>query len=137
MLKSVESAPTLDLRLNSTSQPLSRDANYFYLDTYINSCLAKVDACVNGFTVAFNLNLVYQASSATNQMDSSFNNGRVVLVSSGGESTFSNGGFYLHQVNIRGENYLEFGVSTRSQLFATKVNYKKNKLNLKFKFNNF
>lgn len=121
MLKSVESAIMLDLRLNSTSQPLTKDANYFYLDTYINSCLARLDSCVNGFTLALNISVAYQQSSTTaSVMDSSFSNGRVVLLSSGGDSSFSNG-FYLHQVNVRGENYLEFGVSVRNQLFSAKV----------------
>lgn len=116
----IDSVLTLDLKLNSTAQLLTKDTDYLYLDTYINNCLARVDSCQNGFTVAFNLNVLYQTTKTSSQ-DSNFNNGRVVLASSGGDSPFSNGGFYLHQVNIRGENYLELGVSLRNQLYSTKV----------------
>ena len=123
MFKSVESAVMLDLKLNSSTQVLTKDANYYYLDTYINNCLARIDSCQNGFTLSFYLNASQQQANNVDAMDTSFSNGRVTLASSGGDSPYSFGGFYLHRVNVRDEKFLEFGVSVREQLYSTRVSH--------------
>jgi len=125
LLKSIqiESALTLELRQNTTAAPLTKDASYYYLDTYINTCLGRIDSCSNGFTVVFNLSLAFNqaAKASLNSFDTSYTNGRIVLASSGGDSPFSNGGFYLHQINVRNDKYLEVGVSNRNDLYSTRV----------------
>lgn len=119
----IEPAPTLDLRSNTTAQPfLTKDVNYFYYDSYINNCLGHIESCQNGFTVVFNLSLANdEAAAASKYLDTSYSNGRTVLASSGGDSAFSNGGFYLHQVNVRKDRYLEVGVSIRKDLYSTRL----------------
>jgi hypothetical protein len=70
----------------------------------------------------FNLSLANQAATvASTNFDTSYGNGRTVLASSGGDSPFSNGGFYLHQVNVRNDRYLEVGVSFRQDLYSTRL----------------
>lgn len=121
MLKSVDSAVMLDLKLNSSTQVLTKDANYYYLDTYINNCLARIDSCTNGFTLSFYLNASQPQSKSTDLLDTSYGNGRVTLASSGGDSPYSFGGFYLHRVSIRDEKFIEFGVSFREKLYSSRV----------------
>ncbi len=53
--------------------------------------------------------------------DYSPNYGRTVLISSGGESPYATAGFYLHQVSVRGDNFLEFGLSIYGDIYKAKV----------------
>ena len=119
----VESAIVLeemiDLKSN-TSGLLSVKGSFFRLDSYVDSCLNKFERCDNGFTVLFNISLTFPTE-----------DGMTVLASSGGDSSYTFGGFYLHQIRNYGENYLEFGVSTQTRLFQTKVYLK-----IKIKFLN-
>ncbi len=105
---------------NVSSQILTKDSTFFYLDTYINNCLSQIDTCEKGFSIVFNLSIVFK--NVSNLLDLSLSNaGRTVLASSGGDSYYYSGGFYLHQVNIRGDNYLELGVRTINKLLTTNV----------------
>ena len=101
----------LDLKSNSSGFLSVKGLN-FRLDSYGDVCLNKFEKCENGFTLIFNINLVY-----LNQ------DGVKLIASSGGDSAYTLGGFYLHQVRSLGENYLEFGVGTQTKLFASKVRY--------------
>lgn len=87
------------------------DANYSYVDTFINDCLHKIDLCESGQIVVFNVSVSYTSSS----------HNRVVLYTSGGDSPYTPGGVYLHQIAIRGDFYLELGIGYRLNIFTTKV----------------
>ena len=115
----VEAALMTDLTRNSSSSAVILDPSYNYFDTYNNTCLSKNEACASGFTIVFNLTL--SNVSSFNPYDFGYYNGRVVLASSGGDSPYSTAGFYLHQVNVRGDSYLEFGIALYNQIFTTKV----------------
>ena len=122
---SLPSSP-IDLQSNSSKLPyLTRDDSYYYLDTYINDCLSQIGYCENGFTLVFNLSMLMSAQAkaltSADQYDSSYFNGRRVVASSGGESSFTAGGFYLHEVNVRGDNYYELGVRAFEKLFTKNV----------------
>lgn len=75
-------------------------------------CLDQVSLCENGFSLSVNLTLI---SLNRNRLSD-----RLVLVSSGGDSDYANG-FYLHQVNINKDEYLEFGVSSKTRKWITKL----------------
>jgi hypothetical protein len=79
------------------------------LDLSINDCLYNISLCDAGVTLIFNVTLVFT------------NDDRTVLFSTGGDSTYSPGGFYLHQVNTRGDKYLEFGYALQDGLTTVKV----------------
>jgi hypothetical protein len=62
-----------------------------------------------------------QENSTSRSYDSSYFNGRQILASSGGDSRFTTGGFYLHQINIRGDNHLELAVRSFDKLYIQNV----------------
>lgn len=115
----------IDLQSNSSKLPyLTRDGSFYYMDTYINDCLSQIEYCENGFTLVFNLSMVWSdqaKATSTHEYDSSYFNGRRVVASSGGESSFTAGGFYLHEVNVRGDHYYELGVRAFDRLFTKNV----------------
>lgn len=97
------------------------DSNYSYTDSYFNPCLNKIETC-NGFSLVFNLSLVYQ--DMDDKTDMGYNYGRIVLFSTGGDSSYATGGIYLHQVNVRGENYLELALTLYKDIYLSKVRLK-------------
>jgi len=123
----------VDLQFNITTKLnketyyyLTKDSANFYLDSYINDCLSQIEYCENGFTLAFNLSLFWSSQvSSADVYDSSYFNGRRVLASSGGESesSFTSGGFYLHEVNVRGDQYFQLGVRSFDKLFVKNVSH--------------
>jgi hypothetical protein len=114
----------INLKLNSSqlNQFLTKDTTYYYMDSYTSPCLDSTARCEAGFGLMVNLTLVDFPSAIANPNE--FND-RAVLVSSGGDSPYSIGGFYLHQISMYGEKYLEFGVSIRLQLYVVKVTGRK------------
>ncbi len=99
----------IDLKSNSSGL-LSVRESFFRLDSYVDVCLNKFERCDNGFTVLFNVSLSFLLQ-----------DGLVVLASSGGDSPYTLGGFYLHQIKKYGENYIEFGIGARTRHFISKV----------------
>ena len=83
------------------------------MDNYFSKCLDLITNCTNGFGVAVNLTVA--------DFPDNTDINKVVLLSSGGDSPYSIGGFYLHQYNINGDRYLEFGMSNATLLYSTKV----------------
>lgn len=113
---------------DQTGKLTSRDANYSYVDSLVNDCLAKIDLCQSGEIFVFNVNVTYQSFDTNNEANScnmNPNYGRVVLYSSGGDSAYTPGGVYLHQVGVRGDYYIELGFTYRAQMYTIKVCYKK------------
>jgi hypothetical protein len=108
----------LNLQSNSSGPLLTKIDQYYKLDSYLNLCLNKLETCDNGLTLMFDVVLAYQNF---DKIDYSPNYGRTVLISSGGESPYSTAGFYLHQVSVRGDNFLEFGLSIYGDTYKTKV----------------
>jgi hypothetical protein len=108
----------LNLQSNSSGPLLTKIDQYYRLDSYLNLCLNKLETCDNGLTLMLDVVLTYQSSDKT---DYSPNFGRTILLSSGGESPYSTAGFYLHQVSVRGDNFLEFGLSIYGDSYKTKV----------------
>lgn len=80
-----------------------------------------MDFCDSGKILVFNITVVYPAYDGTDQIDTSLWFGRTVLYSSGGDSVYGLGGVYAHQVSSRGDNYIELGISYRSNIFSIKV----------------
>lgn len=116
-----EATETIDLLANDTKTlSLRKDTSFFYFDSYINDCLSDMEQCRSGFTLVFNLSLA-EYDEPKERYDSSYFNGRKVLASTGGDSQFTPGGFYMHHVNVRADSYLEIGVRTFDRLFATNV----------------
>ena len=111
----------MNLLANSTTLLLTRDATYNYIDSYYDSCLSQIDSCDTGFTLSLNLSIIYQI--VQNSLDSGYYLGRTVLLSSGGDLAYTTSGFYVHQVNVRGENYIEVGVKSFGKLIRTLINY--------------
>lgn len=105
---------------DQTGKLTSRDTTYSYLDTLVNDCLRKIDTCDNGEIFVFNLTVSYQ-NIIDETSDTSSNYGRTVLFSSGGDSPYTPGGVFLHQFAIRGENYIELGITYQSQIYSIKV----------------
>lgn len=103
-----------------TGKLTSSDSAYFYLDTLVNDCLHKIDSCDGGKILVFNFSLAYQEPQSI-ASGSSLTSGRTVLFSSGGDSPYSTGGVFLHQYVIRGDKYLELGVSYDTQIYSIKV----------------
>ena len=99
-----------NLRLNSTTQIITKDTQYYYIDNYFSKCLDVITNCTNGIGLAVNVTLGEFSE-----------NNKIVLLSSGGDSSYNVGGFYLHQCNINGDKYLEYGVSNGTLLYAIKV----------------
>lgn len=116
---SINSVDSVDPILNLIDQRVkpkkneTLDQSYGLVDMYLNDCLYKINLCENGTTIVFNLSLNF------NRMVG--NSGKTVLFSSGGDSPYSHGGFYLHQINKRGEKYVEFGYALYANLYSTKV----------------
>lgn len=100
------------------------DPRFTFIDSYFNNCLSKIDYCFNGMAGSFNLTVLY--SQMNEKYDASYNYGRLVLFSSGAESPYSRGGIYLHQINVRGEEYLQLGITHHGDLFTSDI-YLKNK----------
>lgn len=96
-----------------------QDDKYTYKDSYFDTCLNKISVCRNGTTWVFNLNLLYPVKN--DKTNTGYNYGRTVLFSSGGDSPYTTGGHYLHQINARGEDYIEFGLSVQNTIFQSKV----------------
>jgi hypothetical protein len=83
------------------------------MDNYFSKCLDLITNCSSGIGIAINITLMDPPDSQSNYKN--------VLLSSGGDSPYSIGGFYLHQYNANGDKYLEFGVSNVTSLYATRV----------------
>ena len=84
------------------------------LDTYLNTCLNKMETCSDGFTIIFDIRLVYPSRDQAGRSS-------LVLATSGGHSPYSPAGFHLTQTNSRGENYLEFGLCFNDNLYKSHV----------------
>lgn len=108
----------ISLQSNSSGL-LTKQSDYIKLNSYINSCLNKFESCENGVTIVFNVTVNYNEGSK--------NSGKTVLASSGGDSPYAIGGFYLHQFSAYNDNYLEFGISLMENLFVTQVGFFFNK----------
>lgn len=114
-------ADMLDL-LNSKdlTSLVTSDETYSYVDTYINTCLNKFDTCSQGVTLVMNVTVVEDAG-MNSKDETGYSYGRVAIISSGGDSPYTWGGFYLHQLTARGDFYLEFGLSLFGDLYTTQV----------------
>jgi hypothetical protein len=113
-------ADVLDLQQsNALSSLTTFDNSYAYVDSYSNPCLNRLETCANGITLVVNITVTSSASYAPT--DYGFTAGRTVLLSSGGDSAHMPGGFYLHQVNARREQYLEFGLSLNENIYKSQV----------------
>jgi hypothetical protein len=126
LLKPSESdARAINLKLNSSqlNQYLIKDNAYYYMDSYTSPCLDSTLRCEAGFGLMVNLTLVEPAGSISSP---NTYNDKIVLISSGGDSAYSAGGFYLHQYMTYGEKYLEFGVTVRLHLYVVKVTFDSN-----------
>jgi hypothetical protein len=110
---------TINLQSNTSGPLLTKTDQYYKLDSYLNLCLSKLETCDNGVTLIFDLKLLYPNIANQTEYISSY--GRTVLASSGGDSPYSTAGFYLHQFSVRGDNYLEFGLSSYNDIYKTKV----------------
>ena len=123
LAQTLKATETIDLLANDTKKhTLTKDSFFYYMDSYINDCLSDIELCSSGFTLVFNISLT-NIDEPKEKFDSSYLNGRKVLASTGGDSRFTPGGFYMHQVNVRSDNYLEIGVRTFDRLFATNVKF--------------
>lgn len=109
----------VDLKKDVASLTKTPNGNYYLYDSYPNTCLNKFQTCDIGITVVFNLTVVYTPMYSKTDYDTNY--GRTVLVSSGGDSNFMVGGFYLHQLSPRGDNHLEFGITAYNDLYKSKV----------------
>ncbi|RNA02528.1 hypothetical protein BpHYR1_023185 [Brachionus plicatilis] len=96
-----------------------QNSKFTYIDSYFNNCLSKIDYCSNGLFGSFNLTILYPTMNG--KRDAGYNYGRLVLFSSGGESPYSRGGIYLHQISVRGEEYLQFGLTYHDNLYSTNI----------------
>jgi hypothetical protein len=83
------------------------------MDNYFSKCLDLITNCTNGIGVVLNVTLA--------DFPDNTDINKVVLLSSGGDSPYTPGGFFLHQYNTNGDKYLEFGVSNGTVLYSTKV----------------
>lgn len=81
------------------------DETYSYLDTFPYLCLDNISLCSNGFLLMVNLFV------------REINISRLLLLSSGGISSYSNG-FYLRQL---GNDFIEFGVALESSVYVSKI----------------
>ncbi len=111
----------LNLKADSLRNFMSHDVNYTYVDTYSNTCLNKLETCTSGISLVINVTVRNQIMN--DKLDLSDDYGRIVLVSSGGDSPYNFGGFYLIQYSVRGENYLEFGIGLFKEEFKIQVLY--------------
>ena len=88
----------------------SNDSSYAYVDTYVSTCMDKLMSCSSG-GLAINIT-VYESDEPL-----------VVLISSGGDSPYSPSGLYLHQYNVNGYKYMEFGITVYDLVYSVKVGY--------------
>lgn len=95
------------------------DSKFTFIDSYFNNCISKIDYCSNGMVGSFNLTLLF--TNMNEKTDAGYNYGRLVLFSSGGDSPYSRGGIYLHQINVRGEEYLQFGLSYHGNVYTSNI----------------
>lgn len=109
MIESAVLDDLIDLKSNSSGL-LSVKGLYFRLDSYADVCLNKFEKCENGFTLLLNISFSYMNQDGIN-----------LLISSGGDSSYTAGGFYLQQITSSSENYLEFGLGTQTNLYSSKV----------------
>ncbi len=109
MTKSAVLEDLIDLKSNLTGL-LSVKGLSFRLDSYADACLYKFEKCENGFSLLLNISFVSLNHDGTN-----------LLISSGGDSSYTSGGFYLHQIKSSTENYLEFGLGIQANLYISKV----------------
>ena len=112
------------LRSTALGSLTTYDEKFAYIDTYLNPCLNKLAACANGFILVVNVTLVSQNVVDKNEYGYGYSFGRLSILTSGGDSPYSHGGFYLHQVSSRGDNYIEFGLSLYENLYTTNVSSK-------------
>ncbi|CAF0709342.1 unnamed protein product [Brachionus calyciflorus] len=96
------------------------DPHFTYFDSYFNNCISKIDYCSKGITGAFILTILY-SDNFEGISDAGYDYGRIVLYSTGAESPYSRGGVYLHQINVRGDNFLEFGLTQYDNLYTTRI----------------
>jgi hypothetical protein len=117
-------AQVLDLQqqTNLMSSLTTYDDSFVYVDSYMNPCLNKLETCANGITLVVNVTVVNSNAYARNEYGHSA--GRQVLLTSGGDNSYAYGGFYLHQISARGENYLEFGLGLYENIYKSQVNNK-------------
>lgn len=109
MIESAVLEDLIDLKSNSSGL-LSVKGIFFRLDSYADVCLNKFEKCENGFTLLLKISFAYMNHDGTH-----------LLISSGGDSSYTTGGFYLQQIKSASENYLEFGLGTQTRLYKSKV----------------